>query len=301
MSVAGAVPSPISTFALLQLLNAGSLQFPKRSALITSKKDVFHAGNASLQSYRARSIQSYLHMVVKNQKGWKLASETAAEAQGLYGKHGKSYSLYNDPIIRAELRSYIQSEKWAMEPAKLVEFSKQKMVPATADKYLRKITEEEMPAGLKKYMEVELFPQMAFKVGRGVSLRTARRLLQQGGFAYRKHKKGLYYDGHECPDVVDNRQNRFLPAMAGHRVRLVEYKVGEVDTELNKMYNGNYVWRRLVLCPHDKMTAQCNDGPLKSWVLAAMSYVPLWDICFLWSTIPRGTACITWMPYLSAA
>ncbi|KAJ6451141.1 hypothetical protein C8R45DRAFT_1113685 [Mycena sanguinolenta] len=56
--------------------------------LIASKKDVFHAGNASLQSYGARSIQSHLHMVVKNQKGWKLASETAAEAQRFATKWG---------------------------------------------------------------------------------------------------------------------------------------------------------------------------------------------------------------------
>ncbi|KAJ7706607.1 hypothetical protein B0H16DRAFT_1345852 [Mycena metata] len=176
--------------------------------LIASKKDVFHAGNASLQAYRARSIQSHLHMVVRNKKGWTPASETAAEAQGFatkwggrmvrkwtrnwisdrvipeskIGKHGKSFSLYDDPIIRAELRSYVRSERWAMNPEKLVEFSQQKMVPAAADQYLRKITEEEMPAGLKKYMELELFPRIAFKIGRGVSLRTARRLLQREGF-----------------------------------------------------------------------------------------------------------------------
>ncbi|KAJ7123914.1 hypothetical protein C8R46DRAFT_928093 [Mycena filopes] len=164
--------------------------------LITSKKDVFHAGNASLQSYRAGSIQSHLHMVVKNKKGWTPASVTAAEAQGFAtkwggrmvrkwtrhrisdrvipeSKIGKLYSLYDNPIIRAELRSYVCSEKWAMNPAKLAEFSQQKMVPAAADKYLRTITEEEMPAGLKKYMEVKLFPRIAFKVGRSVSLRTA--------------------------------------------------------------------------------------------------------------------------------
>ncbi|KAJ7862495.1 hypothetical protein B0H14DRAFT_3444680 [Mycena olivaceomarginata] len=56
--------------------------------LIASKKDTFHAGNASLQSYRARSIQSHLHMVVKNQNAWKAASETAAEAQGFATKWG---------------------------------------------------------------------------------------------------------------------------------------------------------------------------------------------------------------------
>ncbi|KAJ7927063.1 hypothetical protein B0H13DRAFT_1544875, partial [Mycena leptocephala] len=66
---------------------------------------------------------------------------------------------------------------------------------------------------LKKYIELELFPRIAFKVDRGVSLRTARRLLRREGFVYTEHKKGLYYNGHERPDV-DHRQNRFLPAMA---------------------------------------------------------------------------------------
>jgi hypothetical protein len=43
--------------------------------------------------------------------------------------------------------------------------------------------------------------------------------------------------------------------MAGHRYQLVEYKVGEVEVELDKMYDGKYVLRRLVLAPHDEMTA----------------------------------------------
>ncbi|KAJ7289852.1 hypothetical protein C8J57DRAFT_1494266 [Mycena rebaudengoi] len=185
--------------------------------LIASRKEVFHAGNASLQSYRARSIQSHLHMVVNNKRPWKLASETAAEAQGFarnwgsrmvrkwtrawisdrvlpqsqIGKHGKSFSFYDDPTIRAELRSYVRSEKWAMDPAKLVEFSQKKMVPAAADNYLRHITDQEMPTGLKKYMELVLFPRISFKVGRGVSLQTARHLLKREGFSYMEHKKGL--------------------------------------------------------------------------------------------------------------
>ena len=110
-----------------------------------------------------------------------------------------------------------------MDPAKLVEFSQQKMVPAAAKKYLEKIITDEMPRGLKRYMEVELFPWIQLKVGKGVSLQTARRFLYREGFRYTEHKKSLYYDGHERPDVVDYRQKVFLPAMKKHRERLVEY------------------------------------------------------------------------------
>ena len=45
-----------------------------------------------------------------------------------------------------------------MNPAKLAEFSQKQIVGTAADKYLRHIIHDEMPRGLKKYMEVELFP-----------------------------------------------------------------------------------------------------------------------------------------------
>ena len=113
------------------------------------------------------------------------------------GCHTKSFSLISDPAIHAELRSFVHSNKWAMDPAKLVEFSQQKMVPSAAKKYLEKIVTNEMPTGLKWYMEVELFPRIQLKVGKGVSLQTAHQFLYSEGFRYTEHKKSLYYDGHE--------------------------------------------------------------------------------------------------------
>ena len=84
-----------------------------------------------------------------------------------------------------------------MDPAKLAEFSQQKMVPEAAKKYLKRIVTDEMPRGLKRYMEVELFPRIHLKVGKGVSLQTTHRFLHREGFRYTEHKKSLYYDGHE--------------------------------------------------------------------------------------------------------
>jgi hypothetical protein len=152
-----------------------------------------------------------------------------------------------------------------MDPKKLAEFTKNKMIPAAANKYLRHIVDDEMPKGLKQYMEVELFPRIQLKVGKGVTLETARQFLHREGFRYTEHKKALYYDGHKRPDVVEYRQTEFLPAMAAHRRRLVEYVVGDVGREVYKI--SNYVERKLVLCAHDEMTCQANDGKPKSWVL----------------------------------
>ncbi|KIJ26809.1 hypothetical protein M422DRAFT_272091 [Sphaerobolus stellatus SS14] len=196
--------------------------------LIKSKRLIFTAGSTGLQSYRARAIQSYLHMVVNNQRSACTASKRAAESQGFSekwgecmvrkwthawvtqqvlptskrGAHGKTLSLLDDPAIRAELRSYLQSNKWAMDPVKLVNFTKNSMIPAAADKYVHHIVKHEMPAGLKKYMELELFPHIHLKAKKGVSLTTAQEFLWKEGFQYTEHKKGLYYDGHERPDVV---------------------------------------------------------------------------------------------------
>ncbi|KAF8147998.1 hypothetical protein B0H34DRAFT_758877 [Crassisporium funariophilum] len=260
--------------------------------LIASKKTRFTAGREGLQAYRTRAIQSYLHMVVKNGRKGMDASERAAEAQGFSakwgarlvrqwvkrwlnsrtlpeskrGQHVKSFSLLEDPAICAELRSFVRSNKWAMNPSKLVEFSQKTMIPTAAKQYLRHIVDQEMPRGLKKYLEVELFPRIQHSVTKGVSIETARHFLRKEGFRYVEHKKGLYYDGHERPDVVEYRQNVFLPQMKAYRSRLVEYQPDNLTEEVIKIPD-NYVEPRLVLVPQDEMTAQANDGMKKSWVM----------------------------------
>jgi hypothetical protein len=83
------------------------------------------------------------------------------------------FSLLEDHSICAELHSFLHSNEWAINPAKLVEFSQQKMIPAAADKYLRKLVDDEMPQGLRQYIKVELFPRVKQKVGKGVSLKAA--------------------------------------------------------------------------------------------------------------------------------
>lgn len=259
---------------------------------LQSKKTVFHAGQTGLQAYRMRAVRSFLHMVINTGRGKMEAGARAAESHGFAAKYGgrmvrtwakrwvekrevptsdrgchkKSFSLLSDPAICAELRSYVRSEKWAMNPSKLAEFSQNKMVPAMADKYLRQVVDEEMPRGLKKYLELELFPRINMRAGKkGVSIRTARRWLRSEGFQYTAHKKGLYYDGHERPDVVDYRQNEFLPQMAEYKRRLVEFAVDEVHREMPSS-QGNFVETRLVTLAHDEMTAQANNGKTQSWI-----------------------------------
>ena len=40
-------------------------------------------------------------------------------------------------------------------------------------------------------------------------------------------KKGVYMDGHERPDVVEYRKNTFLPLMALHEKKMVQWVMNE--------------------------------------------------------------------------
>ncbi|KAF8236655.1 hypothetical protein L208DRAFT_1525019 [Tricholoma matsutake] len=79
------------------------------------------------------------------------------------GRHKKVFSLLDDPEVVTELQSYLQTNKWSMDPQKLLDFTKNKLLPDEAKKYLHCIVEKEMPAGLKKYLEIELFPHVQMK------------------------------------------------------------------------------------------------------------------------------------------
>ncbi|KAL1672218.1 hypothetical protein EV122DRAFT_255977 [Schizophyllum commune] len=181
--------------------------------LIRSKKDVFHAGSASLQAYRARAIESHLTMVLKNGRKHMEASEMAAEAHGFArnwggrlvrhwvrtwidkrelpvserGCHAKTFSLLSDPNVRENVRSFLRSNKWSSDPQMLSTFMKNEMLPDLAKRYAVDEIAPQMARGLKQYLEVELFPRIQFKVARGISVRTCNRIMTMEGFTFTEH------------------------------------------------------------------------------------------------------------------
>ncbi|KIJ45003.1 hypothetical protein M422DRAFT_128168, partial [Sphaerobolus stellatus SS14] len=207
--------------------------------------------------------------MVKNGRKLMDASERAAESQGFaknwggrmvrswvrlwiksrelptskQGRHSKVFSLLDDPLVCTELRTYLCSNKWSMNLKKLVEFTKNKLLPDEAKRYLQCIVETEMPSGLKKI---------------------ARQWLHKKGFKYTAHKKALYLDGHEQEDVIAYRQSVFIPCLNELQPQLVKYIVGDVDRLVEKpLIPGE---PHLVLVAHDEMTAQAHDGVMMSWV-----------------------------------
>jgi len=131
---------------------------------------------------------------------------------------------------------------------------------------LRDLVGEEMPLALKNYLELELFPRVHLKVGRGISLPTACRWLHREGFQYISHKKGLYFDGHDRADVIEYRQKTFLPVLKSFEPQLVRYSVENPDQERLPKDQTNYVECCFVIVAHDEMTVQSNDMKDKDWV-----------------------------------
>ena len=185
----------------------------KIERMLNVKKSPFHSGHNGQQARRAHAIHSYLHMLARNNRRRIDALERAAEAQGFAagwggrnvrawaeawvnrgelplsqrGRHIKIFTLLEDPEIRAELHSYVHSNKWTIDPAKLADFTAQKMVPTVAKEYGTNLITDTIPKGLKQYLELELFPRIHMKVTRGVSLHTARHWLHRKGFRFTEH------------------------------------------------------------------------------------------------------------------
>ena len=140
------------------------------------------------------------------------------------------------------------------------------MFPTEADKYAREIVDKEIPKGMKCYLELELLPWVHLKVGKGILLTTSHNWMHCNGFQYQTYEKAVYFDGHECSDVVEYCQNVFLPTMAHHHLHLVEYDIGNISIKKSRSH---YILEQRRLCFLLMMNPQCRlmmrrpDGDLK--------------------------------------
>ncbi|KIJ19771.1 hypothetical protein PAXINDRAFT_152833 [Paxillus involutus ATCC 200175] len=198
---------PVTVQPQQAMCKTGGGRLPAVQPLKRRKLDIlWRVQCKQVKAARMATLEEGLNAINKLSKRYTIdASERAAEAHGFAAQWG--------------------GHQWAIDPEKLVKFTKNELIPHEADKYARQITDKEMPCGLKQYMETELLPRIHLSVGRGVSLPTACRWLHQEGFRFLRHRKGLYFDGHDRPDVVEYRQKEFLPKMQEYEPRLVQHLV----------------------------------------------------------------------------
>ncbi|KAJ7079849.1 hypothetical protein C8R44DRAFT_653990 [Mycena epipterygia] len=119
---------------------------------------------------------------------------------------------------------------------------------------------QELGKDIKAHKLVEFLarPEIMEKHGisRKISVRTAERYLKELGF----RRKGQYADGHERPDVVAYRRDKFLPAWRKIRVRMDAWSRDNLPE-----FGPNVAGRRVVVWFHDESIFYAHDRRCKTW------------------------------------
>ncbi|KAF9048075.1 hypothetical protein BDZ89DRAFT_941483 [Hymenopellis radicata] len=113
--------------------------------------------------------------------------------------------------------------------------------------------------------------QARLRIKRNITVRTAQRWMKKMGYRWRKEPHGMYSDGHERADVVDYRQNVFLP-----RWRVLEARTRwwnstsreyiDMDAGMRACLSSSEDGRIVVIWRHDESTFYANDRRNVRWV-----------------------------------
>ncbi|KZS92070.1 hypothetical protein SISNIDRAFT_442933 [Sistotremastrum niveocremeum HHB9708] len=122
------------------------------------------------------------------------------------------------------------------------------------------------PKLMHTYVNTVLLPSVQSRTKkRNVSLSQARRWLHLLGYRRSKHKKAIYWDGHERPDV-QKRRKQFLKEMAEFDLRLAKFddnENGEFVRVAPSLQEGE---KEIIVIFHDESTVHANDYELDYWV-----------------------------------
>ena len=121
------------------------------------------------------------------------------------------------------------------------------------------------PKRLQIAINSTIFAELGLKPAKPISIRTVRRWLLKLGWRHTTVKKGVYMDGHERTDVVEYRNNVFLPAMAKFEARMVQYEGPDLKRSEPKLQHGD---REIIALYHDESCFHANDFSQQAWCVA---------------------------------
>jgi hypothetical protein len=122
-----------------------------------------------------------------------------------------------------------------------------------------------------------------------ISVRTAQRWMLLMNYRWRKRPNGQYEDGHERPDVVLYRQEKFLPKIARWVMKMRYWRVGDEMNEAKeppiwprgyklsahvKQPDGSFQTKKVVVWFQDESTFYQNDRRHTYWVQDCAKSVP---------------------------
>jgi hypothetical protein len=95
-------------------------------------------------------------------------------------------------------------------------------------------------------------------------LKTAAAWMQILNFKPTKASKGWYCDGHERADIVQYRNDYFLPIMEKLENRMTWYEGADMENEIKPVLLNNE--KEVVLITHDESTFYSNEGIRIFWM-----------------------------------
>jgi hypothetical protein len=125
-------------------------------------------------------------------------------------------------------------------------------------------TGEVTPKRFHHALNARILPALGHTLAKWLSERTARRWLIKLGWRRTMLKKGVYMDGHERPDVVEYRMKEFLPLMALHERRMVQWiargsELVRVDPDLGPNE------KRVIAVFQDESSFHVNEYKQDAW------------------------------------
>lgn len=182
---------------------------------------------ASEHSHRSRAVREWAEEFAL----------TGTISQSKQGKHAKNISVLAHEDVKEKCIDWLKKRK-----------------PMQRDLAL-----------LKQYIDNDIVPSLFPEITSKISIATIRTYIQDWGFKYRRNTKGIYFDGHERPDVVQYRQE-WAKRMMFRKKNMEDYDGDEMERVIEPNVERNSAKKRVML-NHDESIFYANDGKEKGWFL----------------------------------
>ena len=218
--------------------------------------------NHTLKS-RLTDMQSILHLFIRHRK-WMEDSEQVAFTRGRGPYYGRR--------LRSWIKSFIADAGILPTDA----WGTSKLSRLDTEPELRQDLEEHLH-GIGKYVRAQDIvdyldlPQVKEKYGASapISLTTAQRWMQTLRYRWGNTPTGCYVDGHERQDVVNYRQDVFLPAWFAKEPNLRVWTDKNITDPVDPFDTG-----REVIWYHDESVCYAHDRRERRWVPYNETAVP---------------------------
>lgn len=123
-------------------------------------------------------------------------------------------------------------------------------------------TGEVTPKLLRGAVNDIILPDLNITPKEPICVRTAQRWLHKLGWRPTTIRQGVYMDGHERTDVVDDRDKRFLPQLLEYERRMVHFEGPELMRVEPKLEPGE---KEIIAQYHDESCFHANEASRTNW------------------------------------